>query len=505
MNVAADVLASSSEHSHYDPPISSEHHALLEVVCSARAGFRPRLESWLDTVDIKNLDGSSYRLYPFLAERLAAWDPSHPLLGFFRGNSRKTFYTNNLLFRRAAERFAQLQKAGIPVLILKGAALIHARAYRTGLRPMADIDFLIPTDSLGPALEILTPLQLEAAEVEALRDFQHGQSFTDALGFEYDLHWHAMPQCCDHAERNQPFWDGSEEISFSGVPVRCLNPTDSLLHVCVHGIQWNPVPPIRWIPDVLNLLEHQANAIDWSRMAWLAAELRCTLLLLLALRFLKRRFAAPISAGAFSLLEQNEIERLEEVSLPLAFHPWGGHLPWSLAEPVLREQIRVQSQRYPGRPLVVPLEKDHWTPQQSQLVEELGGIPFIRASSLPREWAPAVEQHLQQQWPQLMPTLIAFHTEHPGMPATFSLELSIPQSGPQSGLWRVVIQSNPQGNGQPPSLRVAEVQQSPFDSVPPDALLLDATSCFLRQPFPGRLPGVQQMLKHHNSLRPATE
>jgi hypothetical protein len=71
------------------------------------------------------------------------------------------------------------------VLILKGAALIHSRAYRTGMRPMADINFLIPTESLGPALEILTPLRLASSDVETLRDYQLGHTITDDLDFKW--------------------------------------------------------------------------------------------------------------------------------------------------------------------------------------------------------------------------------------------------------------------------------------------------------------------------------
>ncbi len=494
MTTAGEFLDQQPQFSASEPPLGDRHAALLEVLCHPNGGGLKRLQAWLDSVDLKNLDDSFYRLYPFLAERLSEWDPEHPLLGFFRGNSRKTFYTNNLLFHRAAARMAELQAHGIPVLILKGAALIESRAYRSGLRAMADIDFLIPAADLGRALQILTPLQFEPADVATLRDFQHGHTFRDERGFEYDLHWHVLPHCRERPEANAAFWEASEELQFHGVAVRCLNPTDSLLQVCVHGMQWNPFPPIRWIPDSLALIRKCGSQLDWSRLAWLADQTGSTLLLLLALRFLQRRFAAAIPAAAVTALEATPISQLEAASLPLEFTPWDAPVPWSQAEPVLREQLRLQAQRHPGRQRLVLLPRDGWTPAQSELCQQLGGIPIIKANGLPPEWQPVVQNYINQQSGQLLPALLAFHRQHPGVPATHVTQLN----DPASGCWRVVIQSQlpvPDGT---PQLRVTDVYQASIPAIPADALLLEAGRYALARPAPSRLGVLRTQLEQHN-------
>lgn len=494
MTIAADVLDAHPQFATFQPPMAANHEALLDVICGCGPETRRRFQAWLDTVDVKNLDDSFYRLYPFLYERLRDFDPGHPLLAFFQGNSRKTFYTNNLLFHRAAAKIAELRSHGIPVLILKGAALIQSQAYRTGLRPMADIDFLIPTHELGRALEILTPLNFDAESVVTLRDFQHGHTVVDELGFEYDLHWHAMPQCCGQSEKNTTFWEAAESAVLQGSPVLCLNPTDSLLLVCVHGIQWNPFPPIRWIPDTLMLLRQHHDRIDWSRLMWLAGHTETTLLLLVALRYLRARFAAPIPEAVLSALANNEVGRLEETAFPLAFYPWDGNVPWAQAEPLLREQVRLQARRHPGRPLLVILEKETWNPQQSRLCQELGTVPIIKVRKLPNEWMAAVVRHLNEKAKDLIPTLIDHHTRHPATPATHLVELN----SPESGSWRIVIQSDPKGVGMPPELRIADVYQSPLDRIPREAIVFDASSYALAHPVPSLLADLRKVLALHN-------
>jgi len=494
MTTAQEVLEQQPAFANYEPPLSERHAALLEVICHPDGGGQQRLQAWLDSVDLKNLDDSFYRLYPFVAERLAEWDPRHPLFGFFRGNSRKTFYTNNLLFHRAANQMAALQAQDIPVLILKGAALVESRAYRSGLRAMADIDFAIPTPELGRALDILTPLGLGPDDVATLRDFQHGHTFQDELGFEYDLHWHVLLHCRDRPEANQAFWEASEELQFHGVSVRCLCPTDSLLQVCVHGLQYNPFPPVRWIPDSLALIRQCGPQLDWSRLAWLAGQTGSTLLLLLALRYLHRRFAAAIPPAAFAALEATPISPLEAACLPLEFTPWDARVPWQQAEPVLQEQLKLQAQRHPHRQLLVLLPRDGWTPAQSERCRQLGGIPIVKANGLPAEWQPAVQRYIDQNAPQLLPALLAFHRQNPGAPATHVTQLN----DPATGVWQIVIQSLPPGPNGTPQLRVIDVYQSPVTPIPVDALLLDAGRYALARPAPSRLGALRTQLAIHN-------
>ena len=74
MTTAGEFLDQQPEFAAYEPPLNDRHAALLDVICHPD-GSLEMMQAWFDSVDLKNLDDSFYRLYPFLAERLEEWDP----------------------------------------------------------------------------------------------------------------------------------------------------------------------------------------------------------------------------------------------------------------------------------------------------------------------------------------------------------------------------------------------------------------------------------------------
>jgi hypothetical protein len=62
--------------------------------------------------------------------------------------------------------------------------------------------------------------------------------------------------------------------------------TDLLLHICVHGLRPNPVPPLRWVVDA-NIIFKEAT-VDWDRLVRMAERLRFSYRMREALRYLTR-------------------------------------------------------------------------------------------------------------------------------------------------------------------------------------------------------------------------
>ena len=65
--------------------------------------------------------------------------------------------------------FAALDQAGVPFIVLKGAALIACYLADRSLRPMDDIDILVPEDRLADAIAVLTAMNLHPEGI-SLRD-----------------------------------------------------------------------------------------------------------------------------------------------------------------------------------------------------------------------------------------------------------------------------------------------------------------------------------------------
>ncbi|MCK7475281.1 MAG: nucleotidyltransferase family protein [Rhodopseudomonas palustris] len=73
-------------------------------------------------------------------------------------------------------------------------------------------------------------------------------------GYELDIHWRVFYQCpWDGADLT--IWKQAEMVAFKGINIRILSPAQQILHNCSHGIRWNALSSIRWIVDVLKIME----------------------------------------------------------------------------------------------------------------------------------------------------------------------------------------------------------------------------------------------------------
>ena len=219
--------------------------------------------AWLDPARI---DPGSRQLLPLVWANLTGQgihDPAlEPLAGFYRDTRVRV----EALLAAAARPLAGLRAAGIPTLVLKGGALVSRYYCDTGLRPMSDLDVLVPTPAAPAAQQVLQ----DHGWSPRFRWSALGVRMTHAAVFDgtheapVDLHWHVFAECC-RPDADASLWERSIAIEIGGVPTRALSPADQLLHVCVHGDKWVHVPGIRWVADAVTVMR-AAAVIDWEHL-----------------------------------------------------------------------------------------------------------------------------------------------------------------------------------------------------------------------------------------------
>ena len=277
------------------------------------------MHEWKSSVDIDRLDQGSLRLLPLLYWNLRTHGVKDPLMNRFKGVYRLTWYENQMLFHNMATLLRSFHNAGIQTMILKGVALtlLHYRDY--GLRPLGDFDVLVHTEQALAAISLLRKLSWtpKSRSLEAFTEtyisVTTGHGFKNTAGREFDLHWHVLPECC-YANADDDFWDGAVLTKIHDVPTYALNPTDHLLHVCVHGAKWSPVPPIRWVADAMMIVKTSQSELDWDRLITQAEQRRLILPLGDALNYLRDVFDAPIPLAIPQSLQNmptSQIERIE--------------------------------------------------------------------------------------------------------------------------------------------------------------------------------------------------
>jgi len=276
-------------------------------------------DAWRSTVDIDQLDPGSHRLLALLEKNLRDLAVDDPVLPKIRGVYRQFWYRNQLLFHNMAGLTRTFQDADIPVLVLKGAPLSLLYYRDTGVRPMADFDILIPPDRMERALGFLrsggwNPIYFDdfSGLTPSYLSFATSHSFRDPDRREFDLHWYLFP-FCSRTDCDRDLWGRAVPLEIQGVRTLTLSPADHLLHVLVHGAAWNQIPPIRWVADALTILRAAPEPVDWKVLVAEAERHEVILPLRETLRYLQKKFAAPVPEEIFQNLDSRRLGKAERL------------------------------------------------------------------------------------------------------------------------------------------------------------------------------------------------
>jgi Uncharacterised nucleotidyltransferase len=253
--------------------------------------------------DLGHIDEASLRLLPQLSVNLREAGVDDPDSAILKGAYRQAWYGNQATIARGRLALRALEDAGIPTLVLKGAALGLLYYASVGARPMEDLDVAVPRADAVRAVAVLADAGFRPAEGEVAENVVVPLSsceLADADGYRLDLHSSVLWQ----PEADEPFWAAAVPLRLGGVDALALCATDQLIHVCVHGARWDAVPPLRWIADSIRILDTAESRIDWDRLLALARHARLTLPLAAMLEYLRTEFGAPVPERVSATLRQ---------------------------------------------------------------------------------------------------------------------------------------------------------------------------------------------------------
>lgn len=132
-----------------------ETYLLHACLSENRDSIIEYLHKWKNEQDFDLIEKSTYRLIPLLEKQVRKFQIEDLNISLYKGIYRKCWMKNKILFHELVKICNHLQNNGIPVMVLKGAALSVLYYKDNGLRPMDDADIWVPFESLEQALEIL--------------------------------------------------------------------------------------------------------------------------------------------------------------------------------------------------------------------------------------------------------------------------------------------------------------------------------------------------------------
>lgn len=184
-----------------------------------------------------------------------------------------TRVTNLLMADELAARLAVFAQAGIPVVVLKGAALAFTLYPDPALRCLGDIDLLVHAEQRTLAMAVL-----EDQGFAPYGEMQEGfcARYSNERAFrrcgkppvQVDLHWALSGRSYWRQRTSMTwFWAHTAPWSVGGQPALMLGPEAQLLHLCAHAWQ-HGTPKIRWSYDIALLLTRWS--IDWDEVLAIA-------------------------------------------------------------------------------------------------------------------------------------------------------------------------------------------------------------------------------------------
>jgi len=280
-----------------NPFPAEKQQLILQAALLSGPKMHDAWEAWRSKVDLEtDIEYASFRVLPLLYHNLHNKGIDNPLMPRLKGIYRQSWSKNHILFYRTGKVLQLINSAGIPTLVLKGIALTILTYKNYSVRPMSDMDILVPVAQARKTIELLKAngwVSMHPDKDEYFLKYGNSVTFIDEAKTELDLHWYPFVETYGLMEEND-FWDHAEPLKVAGVPTLALCASDELLLTIVHGLMYNPEPPIRWISDAIVLLGDNDRDVDFDRLLFYAKKFRVVIQLKEAFQYLIEHFQASV-------------------------------------------------------------------------------------------------------------------------------------------------------------------------------------------------------------------
>ncbi len=181
--------------------------------------------------------------------------------------------THNMLALDNLNRIVDsLDGARVQNILLKGASLVQTVYPDPALRPMFDLDLLIPFSQFSRAVEAVARIgYVQSQPFPYLDDTglfwsQTALNNGDSLAKVLELHWHLLDN--PYYAQRIPFaelWSRSTSHKLERSSTRSLAPDDLVIHLCAHNVFHHSGNYQRTAVDLGMILDYYKDRFNWER------------------------------------------------------------------------------------------------------------------------------------------------------------------------------------------------------------------------------------------------
>jgi hypothetical protein len=166
------------------------------------------------------------------------------------------------------------QRENVPVIVLKGAALAETAWGSVALRPMRDIDVMVPEEAISAAeltLDALGYVKCESYRPAAwYRQHHHhlAPRLDPASGVVVEVHRNIVAPNPSFSLDPRGFGQRAQPQSIAGTEALVLSPEDTVIHLCLHTACDDPfVGKIQSVADLVQFASCQGHRLRWDEVA----------------------------------------------------------------------------------------------------------------------------------------------------------------------------------------------------------------------------------------------
>jgi hypothetical protein len=253
-------------------------------------------------IDIDHLPGELHRLIPLLSKALTARGVADPELSRLKGVYQFSWYRNQLLFVDGAALIGALEAAGVPNMLLRGAAMTVAYHGDAGVRPMNDLDLLVPPGEIDRGRRTAEAAGWwPVAGSEPFERRETAAALRNDQGRVVRFHWEPSRNLSLPEVPWEPMWRRTVRVAFYHTTTRVPGAADHLVQACIDGARANSGSTLRWITDVTVLLGSVSD-LDWDVVVSEARRHHASLLVAEALRYLVEALDADVPRDVLEAL-----------------------------------------------------------------------------------------------------------------------------------------------------------------------------------------------------------
>lgn len=264
-------------------------------------------EEWNTLVQLANEEGVAPLLYMFCLKAECKEIPDN----YFQTLAQAYYATaasNSVLIDELTRILEVLGRVEIPVILLKGADLAHTLYPDVAMRPMADLDLLVPYACFEQVLHILEDqLGYHSQLIETALNIQRLVAYHRHLSggprglVNVEVHWNLVSsEQSWYAVPVDWFWEHSQPINYPGIGesdgIRKLDLEANLLYLTSHAMLQHGVKQclMIWLYDIHAFISAYKDSIDWKQLTDEAGKLGWSCVLAAGLRQSEKYFGTQL-------------------------------------------------------------------------------------------------------------------------------------------------------------------------------------------------------------------